>query len=318
MAARTLKTLRTGFGSGATGLTDGNLKGRLDALGGERTLVYDTTGSPAGSGAFATKQLGNAVAASTLQIDARLRGQHGNVLFVETRRHVGGDAAQKVFDLMAYHTRKTLGVFTSDGATPATYAMSPATLRHGLKLGDPVRVTNSGGALPTNLSATAMYFVIPHATDKTKFQLATTKANAIAGTAVGQGAGTGVHSVHAMKVQVYTGSMLNAAANHIVKVVNGHSEFITVTDLGLDTSEDTDRPADTTTPVALAGGAGEVTLTGVVRGDVIASITNLTDEADVSLANVDIVDTDKIVGNVAFPTSKKYQIRVRPQALPAL
>jgi hypothetical protein len=63
---------------------------------------------------------------------------------------------------------------------------------HGLLTGDgPIRVANSGGALPTGLAAATDYYVIK--IDADTFYLATTRANAIAGTAIditGDGTGT--------------------------------------------------------------------------------------------------------------------------------
>jgi hypothetical protein len=63
---------------------------------------------------------------------------------------------------------------------------------HGLLTGDgPVRVANSGGALPTGLAAATDYYVIK--ADADTFSLATTRENAWAGTAIdltGDGSGT--------------------------------------------------------------------------------------------------------------------------------
>lgn len=63
---------------------------------------------------------------------------------------------------------------------------------HGLQTGDgPLRVSNSGGALPTGLAAATDYFAIR--TGANTFKLATTRENAFAGTAIditGDGSGT--------------------------------------------------------------------------------------------------------------------------------
>lgn len=66
---------------------------------------------------------------------------------------------------------------------------------HGLQTGDgPVRVSNSGGALPTGLSAGTDYYVIKSTADD--FQLASSLANAYAGTAVAiSDNGTGTHTL---------------------------------------------------------------------------------------------------------------------------
>lgn len=65
---------------------------------------------------------------------------------------------------------------------------------HGLVTGDgPIRLTNSGGALPAGYSADTDYYVI--ANNANSFKLATSRANAFAGTAVAiSGDGTGTHT----------------------------------------------------------------------------------------------------------------------------
>lgn len=65
---------------------------------------------------------------------------------------------------------------------------------HEFVTGLKVRVSNSGGALPTGLSAATDYFVIVVDTDN--FYLATSLANALAGTRIDiTSAGTGTHTV---------------------------------------------------------------------------------------------------------------------------
>lgn len=77
--------------------------------------------------------------------------------------------------------------------TAATTDLCTAT-GHGLKTGDKVRVSNSGGGLPTGLSAATTYYVIY--VDADTFKLATTDALAVAGTPIDiTGAGTGTHSI---------------------------------------------------------------------------------------------------------------------------
>jgi hypothetical protein len=64
---------------------------------------------------------------------------------------------------------------------------------HGMVTGSAVQVSNSGGALPTGLSAATTYFAIVLTTDT--FKLATSRANALAGTAIDiTGAGTGTQT----------------------------------------------------------------------------------------------------------------------------
>jgi len=83
---------------------------------------------------------------------------------------------------------------------------------HGLVTGDPVKVSNSGGALPAPLSASAQYFVI-NASANT-FKLATTYANAMAGTAINLTSdGTGTQT--ATNGTTFAGSFEIAAATNI-------------------------------------------------------------------------------------------------------
>lgn len=68
--------------------------------------------------------------------------------------------------------------FTADNTTDRCTAAA-----HGWNTGDgPIQLTNSGGALPTGLTALTDYYIIK--VDANTFQLATSLANALAGTAV--------------------------------------------------------------------------------------------------------------------------------------
>lgn len=81
--------------------------------------------------------------------------------------------------------------FTADAATEVLTLASGA---RSLDWGDGVRLSNSGGALPAGLSAATTYYVIPHLHEQV--QLATTAANALAGTAINiTDAGTGTHTL---------------------------------------------------------------------------------------------------------------------------
>lgn len=82
--------------------------------------------------------------------------------------------------------------FTVDAGTDVVTSSA-----HGKDTGfGPVRLTNSGGALPAGLAGATDYWII-RLTDDT-LQFATSKANALAGTAVDiTGAGTGTHSMRA-------------------------------------------------------------------------------------------------------------------------
>lgn len=80
-------------------------------------------------------------------------------------------------------------VFTAVAATDLCTSTG-----HGYQNGDQVQVTNSGGALPTGLSAGVTYFAIVASVDT--FKLATTRANALAGTVIDiTGAGSGTNSI---------------------------------------------------------------------------------------------------------------------------
>lgn len=63
-----------------------------------------------------------------------------------------------------------------------TIAGASASAPHDFKTADKVRVSNSGGALPTGLSAATTYYVIYDSA--TTIKLATSEANALAGTAI--------------------------------------------------------------------------------------------------------------------------------------
>ena len=68
-------------------------------------------------------------------------------------------------------------VFTALASTDVCTAVA-----HGLATGWAVQVSNSGGALPTGLSAATTYWAIVLSVDT--FKLATSRANALAGTAI--------------------------------------------------------------------------------------------------------------------------------------
>jgi hypothetical protein len=86
-------------------------------------------------------------------------------------------------------TTPSAGAFT---AANATNIFTKAT--HGMKTGLKVQVSNSGGALPTGLSAATDYFVIYVSANT--FKLASSLVNANAGTAIDiSDDGTGTHTV---------------------------------------------------------------------------------------------------------------------------
>lgn len=103
------------------------------------------------------------------------------------------DATETLTSPQLFGVRQ-LGVTLADDTFTASGDTMTATA-HAYLTGDgPVRLTNSGGALPGGLSTDTDYWVI-YASANT-FKLATSLANAVAGTAVTTtGAGTGTHTV---------------------------------------------------------------------------------------------------------------------------
>lgn len=83
----------------------------------------------------------------------------------------------------------TIGTFTVTIASPGVVTMN----NHGFVLCDAVYLTTTG-ALPTGLSANTIYYVIY--TNANSFKLATSYANAVAGTAINtSGSQSGTHSI---------------------------------------------------------------------------------------------------------------------------
>lgn len=99
-----------------------------------------------------------------------------------------------------YQLLGTTALFWSQGIVDATFTASTSdeltATAHGLALGDAVQVSTSGG-LPAGLSAATTYFaIVSDALGANKFKLATSYANALAGTAIDiTTAGTGTHTV---------------------------------------------------------------------------------------------------------------------------
>lgn len=102
-----------------------------------------------------------------------------------------------------YQLLGTTALYWAQGINDTTFtanvndeltAVSPAA--HGLALGDAVQVSTTV-TLPTGLAATTTYFAITSdALGAAKFKLATTRALALAGTAIDiTGAGSGTHTV---------------------------------------------------------------------------------------------------------------------------
>lgn len=91
---------------------------------------------------------------------------------------------------------------------------------HGFVTGERVRLTNSGGALPANASATTDYYV--SVIDADTFKLYTSQANAVAAGATGlldvSGDGTGTQSIRLYGDTVIVGKAIEAAATTGQKV----------------------------------------------------------------------------------------------------
>jgi hypothetical protein len=107
-------------------------------------------------------------------------------------------------------------VFTADSATDQLTVVAG----HNLVTGMPVQVSNSGGALPTGLSAATTYWAIVVST--TVFKLATSRALAFAGTAIDITAnGTGTQTATTVATAGAGSMLLPAGAMVILDGVNG-------------------------------------------------------------------------------------------------
>jgi hypothetical protein len=100
---------------------------------------------------------------------------------------VDADAAHT--DLVIHYNKKTRKILESWTDTfTANATTDKATLvsgNHNFVTGDgPFQVSNSGGALPTGLSASTDYWIVYDPTDRDSFQFSTSKDNALAGTVV--------------------------------------------------------------------------------------------------------------------------------------
>jgi hypothetical protein len=112
-------------------------------------------------------------------------------------------------------TKSLSGTFTAANATEIFTKTG-----HGLSLAQAVQVRNSGGALPTGLSANTDYYVIP--IDADTFYLATSSANALAGTHLSittDGTGTNTIVYHA-SATAYP-APTSATAYCVFAVLNG-------------------------------------------------------------------------------------------------
>lgn len=106
--------------------------------------------------------------------------------------------------------------------THATELITLSSAANGFRTGDKCRVSNSGGALPTGYSADTDYFWI--SISSTTGKLATTKANAIAGTAVAiSDDGTGTHTIKRRSAENFTAD----ASTDIITIPNAIKDLLT-------------------------------------------------------------------------------------------
>lgn len=109
----------------------------------------------------------------------------------------------------------SIGTFTVSIATPAVVTLN----NHGLETGDSVYLTTTG-ALPTGLSANTIYYVVK--IDANTFNLATTFANANAGTKIAtSGTQSGVHTLRFCPYGLGDGSTTFNVPNLKGKVIVG-------------------------------------------------------------------------------------------------
>jgi hypothetical protein len=109
------------------------------------------------------------------------------------------------------------GTVTFTNASPTVVTWTSKQLTSGVC---PVYFTNSGGALPTGVSANTTYYTDPASITTNTFQIATSIANAIAGTDVntsssGSGTQTAINSVHGVTTtNIYNGAAVSLTAGN--------------------------------------------------------------------------------------------------------
>ena len=150
------------------------------------------------------------------------------------------------------------GTFTVTIATPAVFTLTS----HGMLTGTQVYLTTTG-ALPTGLAANTNYFVV--STGANTFNLATTFANAVAGTAIAtSGTQSGVHTlVHAPYgvASSTTFSLPNLTGRTPVGIDTTQTEFNTLGETGgakthtLTTAEIPAHPHPASGSATITGGA---------------------------------------------------------------
>ncbi len=276
---------------GLSGLED--LGDVLEQLRGLKAMRY--SGAAVSAGVVGTLTRGDGTN-NTLKVDALVPGTGG--LFVEFDRRDGVFVDGNVFDMRVHYADPGIAAKTISAVNTGTEALTVTA--HGLATGSkPLRALNSGGALPTGLASNVLYW--PIVVDANTIKLATTRANAAAGTAVDiTGAGSGTNTLRVMRTESFTSlSMADAAHNYVERKVNGKSVRVTVTDL--DSAAAEARPLATSgVPVPLGSGANDGTLSGLKRGDHIAFGWNHTTG---TLLAAEATDTDTfslVSGSIAL------------------
>ena len=105
--------------------------------------------------------------------------------------------------------------------THATELVTLSSAANGFRTGDKCKVENSGGALPTGLSASTQYYWI--SISSTTGNLASSKALAIAGTAVAFSSdGTGTHTIKRRSIETFT-----AATSDLITIATKIKDLLT-------------------------------------------------------------------------------------------
>lgn len=131
----------------------------------------------------------NAIAAVSATTTLPFSTMDGDFAVDKVELHAPGGYTQDASNYYDISLQTAGQTFTAVAATDLCTAAA-----HGLQTGDAVQVTNSGGGLPAGLVISVTYYVIKVSADT--FKLATTPANATAGTAIDlTTAGTGTQTI---------------------------------------------------------------------------------------------------------------------------
>jgi hypothetical protein len=290
-----LRNLKSTFGQGGVGLTD-QLPAALRQVRATKILPL-ASGSPSvlPQAVAATSMLVDGAAASTLRLDAVLGGQWGNGLKVTTRRFTQQQTGDLLFDLELFRAttvQRNQDRVIQFAASDVDFSSTPDTItlprNHKFETGQPVHFTTAS-ALPTGLTAGTIYWVVY--VSATKIAVASTKANAFAGTTINlTAAGTGPHKIRDVQYELHSG--LSMDDNHARYVETMLLKSAMVRGVDQDSVTADQRPADVIM-AAFGGGTGEASLTGVNPGDEILAVTDVTTStAPTALTATDFAVTD--------------------------